>query len=167
MIKLRLMAGIAILAVVGVACSSKTNTPTSSGGTTPPASSPSSAASPLTNKGTMDATSLAKVEVEADNDNGQFYFKPTFLKAKPGEKITVELKNEGNTPHTFTIDSLNIDQTVDPDKEMDIVVTLPASASSDVQFYCKFHVTSGMRGAFFFGSAPQASAAAPAGGPSY
>ena len=166
MMKIRLIAAVAGLALVAVACNSKTVTP-SSNGTTPAGNSPSTSASPLVDKGTKDATGLASVEVEADNDNGQYYFKPTFLKAKPGEKITVELKNEGNTPHSFTIDSLNIGQTVDPDKSMDIVVTLPASASSDVQFYCRFHVSFGMRGAFFFGSAPQAASAAPASGPSY
>lgn len=35
-----------------------------------------------------------KTEVELDD----FYFEPTVLEGKPGEKITLELKNEGQSP---------------------------------------------------------------------
>ena len=46
-----------------------------------------------------------KISIEADD----YYFKPTFDKAKPGSTVAVSLKNEGKTQHTFTIPSLGID----------------------------------------------------------
>jgi plastocyanin len=80
-------------------------------------------------------------------EQDDFYFNPTFIKAKHGRKITVKLKNEGSTQHTFTIDSLNIDQVVDPGKRASIKVTVPDSGA--VQFYCRFHKVTGMQGAIF------------------
>jgi hypothetical protein len=41
-----------------------------------------------------------ETEVELDD----YYFEPTVLKAKPGSKITPELKNEGKVEHNFSID---------------------------------------------------------------
>jgi len=63
----------------------------------------------------------------------------------------VSLKNEGNTQHTFTIDALGVDQTLDPDQKATVTVTLPASGATN--FYCRFHgptaTNQGMQGAFF------------------
>ena len=39
------------------------------------------------------------------------------LEGKPGEKVTLELKNEGKVEHTFTIDSQGIDQDIQPGDE--------------------------------------------------
>ena len=50
--------------------------------------------------GTKDvAGETGKVEIELDDD----YFKPTILEGKPGQTLTLELKNEGNNPHTLSI----------------------------------------------------------------
>src|SRR6185503_2475789 len=46
-----------------------------------------------------------KLETELDD----FYFGPTFIEADPGTTLTLTLHNEGNTDHTFTIDSTDID----------------------------------------------------------
>src|SRR5712692_8373425 len=59
----------------------------------------------VNNKGSK-TVKHGKIEIEADD----FYFKPTFIKAKPGTTVTVELKNEGKAQHTFTIPSLGIDK---------------------------------------------------------
>ena len=100
----------------------------------------------VTNKGTT-TVKKEKVSVEADD----FYFKSTFLKAKPGTTVTVSLKNEGKTQHTFTIDGLGVDQTLNPDQKATVTVTLPASGATN--FYCRFHgpqaTNQGMQGAFF------------------
>jgi plastocyanin len=82
-----------------------------------------------------------KTEVELDD----FYFKPTVLEGTPGEKVKLELKNEGKVEHTFTIDAQNIDQDLQPGDEAEVTVTIPKSGS--VSFYCKFHKSSGMAGA--------------------
>ncbi len=83
------------------------------------------------------------MEVELDD----FYFGPTVIEATPGQAFEVELFNEGAAPHTFTIDSLSIDQRLDPGARMNITITAPA-ATGTVQFYCKFHqASSKMQGA--------------------
>ena len=91
--------------------------------------------------GTKTARSSGKTEVELDD----FYFKPTVLQGKPGEQVKVELKNEGKMEHTFTIDSQEIDQDLQPGDEAEVMVTIPKSGA--VSFYCKFHKSSGMAGA--------------------
>ena len=100
----------------------------------------------VNNKGTA-TVKKGKVKVEADD----FYFKSTFLKAQPGTTVTVSLKNEGKTQHTFTIDGLGVDQTLNPDQKAKVTVTLPASGATN--FYCRFHgpqaTNQGMQGAFY------------------
>ena len=91
--------------------------------------------------GTKTARSSGKTEVELDD----FYFKPTVLQGKPGEQVKLELKNEGKMEHTFTIDSQEIDQDLQPGDEAEVMVTIPKSGA--VSFYCKFHKSSGMAGA--------------------
>jgi plastocyanin len=158
MAKQRALIVVAVLALAAVACSKNDVTP-SGGGTSPPASSPTASASPLINKGTADATGTTeKFEIELDNEGSEFYFKPTFIKVKGGQILTLDLKNEGSAEHNLTITSLGIDKDVEAGKEIDVSITFPAAGGSDVQFFCKYHVASGMRGAFFFGTAPQTSA---------
>ena len=91
--------------------------------------------------GTKTASSSGKTEVELDD----FYFKPTVLQGKPGEQVKLELKNESKVEHTFTIDSQEIDQDLQPGDEAEVTVTIPKSGA--VSFYCKFHKSSGMAGA--------------------
>ena len=82
-----------------------------------------------------------KLETELDD----FYFGPTFIEADPGSTLTLTLHNEGNTDHTFTIDSTDIDQTVSPGDEAEVEVDVPDSGA--VAYYCRFHKASGMQGA--------------------
>jgi plastocyanin len=91
--------------------------------------------------GTKTASSSGKTEVELDD----FYFEPTVIRGKPGAKVRLELKNEGTTEHTFTIDSQGVNQDLQPGDEAEVTVTIPKSRA--VSFYCKFHKSSGMAGA--------------------
>jgi len=131
------------------ACSSGSSTKTSSASSsTAGSSASSSAAAPVslpgktTDHGTGDATS-GKLEVEMDD----FYFNPTFIKVKPGSTVTLTLKNEGKAQHTFTSTALGVDQAVDPGKDVDITITVPASVP--IEYHCQFHQGSGMQGALF------------------
>jgi plastocyanin len=83
---------------------------------------------------------MSSIEVEQDN----FYFGPTVITGSSGQKLTIELKNEGSVAHTFTIDSLNVDVELQPDESKDVSVTFPQSGFT--KFYCRFHRTSGMVG---------------------
>jgi plastocyanin len=92
--------------------------------------------------GTKDVSGESKVEVELDDD----YFEPTVLEGKPGERVTLELKNEGGSEHNLTIDELQIDQDVEPGDEAEVEVTFPESGT--LTFFCKYHRGQGMAGAF-------------------
>jgi plastocyanin len=92
----------------------------------------------------VSSKSSAKLDVELDN----FYFGPTFVKAKAGEKLTLELENEGSAPHTFTSDVLDVDQQLSPGDKMTIEVTVPSDGNA-FRFYCRFHQGSGMQGAIY------------------
>jgi plastocyanin len=141
-------------ATTGTSAATGTSTPTGAyggGGTTEPeeetegttaGSAPVSLEGTLNNKGTEEASD--EVEMELDD----YYFEPTFIKAQPGATIHVKLENEGDDTHTFTIDSLGIDQEVAAGEDAEVDVTLPQEGA--VRFYCRFHGNMGMQGAFFF-----------------
>jgi plastocyanin len=133
-----------VLLLAAAGCGSSSGS--SSGGTTTEESSGGSGQKTIAgvkanDHGTKAVKDKGKTEVELDD----FYFKPTVLEGKPGQKVTLELKNEGKTEHTFTIDSQNVDQDLGPGEEAEVNVTIPKSGV--VSFYCKFHKSSGMAGA--------------------
>jgi plastocyanin len=97
----------------------------------------------VTDKGTTDASGKDELEVEADD----FYFKPTFIKVTAGQKLTLELKNEGATAHTFTSPELGVDKELKPDESATVEITMPSADA--VAFYCRFHQGGGMQGAVF------------------
>src|SRR4029450_13807322 len=61
--------------------------------------------------GTKDvSTASGKVEIEL-YDN---YFEPTILKGKPGQMVELELKNEGNATHSFTLAAQRVSRGTQP-----------------------------------------------------
>ena len=86
-------------------------------------------------------TVAKETEVELDD----YYFEPTVIQGKAGQKVSLELKNEGKVEHSFTIDSQGIDKTLGPGEDAKVTVMIPPSGA--VSFYCKFHKSSGMAGA--------------------
>jgi plastocyanin len=82
-----------------------------------------------------------KVEIELDDD----YFEPTVLKGTPGQKVTLELKNEGSSEHNISIADQNVDQDVEPDDKAEVEVTFPQSG--ELSLVCKYHESAGMAGA--------------------
>lgn len=96
------------------------------------------------------------VELEADD----FYFQKTFLKSTAGS-VEVTIENDGDAPHTFTIDAQDIDEELDPGKS--VTVTVDVADGQPVEFYCRFHSGSGMKGAFYTASAKGATAKAGTG----
>jgi plastocyanin len=99
--------------------------------------------------GTKDVSNeTGKVEIEMYDD----YFEPTILKGKPGQKITLELKNEGENPHTLTVSDQGVDQEIQPGEEAEADVTFPQSG--ELTFVCRFHESKGMVGALEVSSSP-------------
>jgi plastocyanin len=113
--------------LLAAACSSSSN---SSGG---------GLSGKVNNHGTK-TVSGGTVEVEADD----YYFGPTIIKAKAGTKLTLEIKNEGKVPHTFTSSALGVDKTLQPDQKATVTITVKSGTS---EFHCNFHGSMGMRGA--------------------
>src|SRR3954453_21122982 len=94
----------------------------------------------VTNKGTATASGDSLKIVAAD-----FYFQPTFIQAKPGAQLSLEITNDGSSPHTFTSTQLGVDQQIAPGQSATVKVTVPANGFAE--FHCNFHSASGMRGA--------------------
>jgi plastocyanin len=97
-------------------------------------------------KGTKDVSKKSSATVDEELDD--YYFEPTFIKAKAGEKITFNIDNEGKMAHTFTSDVLNVDKELQPGKSAKVTVTVPSDGAL-FQFHCSFHESQGMAGGVF------------------
>jgi plastocyanin len=104
----------------------------------------------IADHGTKDVTSSTSVDLEADS----YYFEPTFLRGKPGEKLTLKVENDSNTLHNLSVKSLGIDSDIQPKSDTEVEVTFPQSGV--LLFFCKYHAGQGMNGKLLTGdSAPQ------------
>jgi plastocyanin len=91
--------------------------------------------------GTKDVSGKEDVEVELDD----FYFEPTVIEGNPGQKLKLELSNEGKEEHNFTLDEQSVEKDVDAGEKGEVTVTIPQSG--ELSFYCKYHKDRGMAGA--------------------
>jgi plastocyanin len=122
--------------------------PSESGAPTSPGSEAPSGSAPVSLQGQVNNEGTAEIGDEVELELDDYYFGPTFMKATPGATVTLELENEGDDTHTFTIDALDVDQEVAAGDTAEVEVTLPEEGT--VMFYCRFHRDRGMQGAFFF-----------------
>lgn len=145
------------LGLVLAACGddSSTDSSGSGSGSTAASDAPVALEGTVNNEGTKDVSGDGDTKVEVELDDN--YFKPTFIKAKPGATLTIELKNKGKNPHTFSVDDGQADEKVDPDKSASVTVTVPDSGA--LRFHCNFHGGSGMQGAFYSKDGDKVSAA--------
>jgi plastocyanin len=97
--------------------------------------------------GTKDVRNRSKLELEADD----YYFSPTFLRGRPGQKLTLLVENEASTLHNISIPALGIDNDIPPKGKIQVDVTFPASGMLAVS--CKFHGSLGMNGQLLTGDA--------------
>jgi plastocyanin len=141
-----IVAAIAASLFVATACSSSSSSSSAAGNSSSSSSSSTSTSSSSSETSSSSAADVADVtgkatfEIEQDN----FYFSPSTIDGSAGQKITFTVKNDGSAAHTFTIDSMNIDVTVQPGDETTVDVTFPSSGT--VEFYCQFHKNMGMTG---------------------
>jgi plastocyanin len=122
---------------------------TASGSESGSASGSASGQPPVSLEGTVSDHGIGEIEgdtLELELDDN--YFGPTFVRGTPGQQVTVELVNAGDTTHTFTSDPLGVDEQVDAGAESSVNLTLPDEGA--VEFICRFHEGQGMKGAFFF-----------------
>ncbi len=80
------------------------------------------------------------LEVAAE-DNA---FEPSSLSAAAGSDVTVEVTNDGENPHTFTVDDLEVDtETIDAGESANVTFAMP---KTPVTFYCAIHGEDTMSG---------------------
>ena len=152
------------------ACGSDDNTTEATNTTAGDGAGASSSEAPVTlsgkvnDEGTEDATGASSLDVGLQD----FSFKPTFVKATPGQKLEVALSNEGAAPHTFTSTELGVDKELKPGESATVEITVPSADA--VTFICRFHQGGGMQGAVFTkegasaGAGSTATTAAPSSG---
>jgi len=103
--------------------------------------------------GTTDARGDSELGFEADS----FYFGPTFVRGDANQKLTLQIENESDTIHSFTMESLGIDVDIPAKSKLNVEVTFPESGVA--LFICKYHANSGMRGELLVGDAAPAAVA--------
>lgn len=86
---------------------------------------------------------------------------PTTLAVPHGTSITVSDVST-STPHTFTITGKGIDITNNGGQSQQVTINLPPGT---YPFFCKFHVSSGMKGTLVVTSTPGSPSHSPAPGP--
>jgi plastocyanin len=97
----------------------------------------------VNDKGTAVATGGA-IEI----DQHDYSFTPTYVQIpKSTASLTVTVKNMGSTQHTFTVPADKIDAVLNPGETMVFNVTIRGNGAFN--FYCRFHKSLGMQGAFF------------------
>jgi plastocyanin len=140
---LRLSVLILALGMVAAACSSnKSGTPATSS----PSEEESSGTLTINGEkandhGTKDLSGMTEADVEMDDE---FYFEPTVLKGTPGQMLSIKLENDGKLPHNFTLEAQSINQDVQPGQDATVSVKFPQSGI--LEFFCRFHRSSGMVG---------------------
>jgi plastocyanin len=128
-----------LLPALAAACGSGYGSKSSSPSTTTAATTSSS--TPTMNQhGTKSVVGASSVSVQMNN----FYFSPTVIKGSPGQKLTLNLSNQGTVTHNFSLTSAGISQDVPVGKTVSVQVTFPKSGA--VTFFCRFHKASGMAG---------------------
>jgi plastocyanin len=132
---------VVLVATAGCGKSSETNAGNGAG--VPPVR----LAGVVTNHGQADLGASPSGRRTLALEQDDFYFNPTFIKAPAGQSIAVTLKNEGKATHTFTIDSMSIDEQLPPDTTKVVTVMMPGAGA--VNFYCRFHRSRGMQGALY------------------
>jgi len=152
----QLAVGLFVVAVLASGCAKKaseaTSSPTASAATEsamPSATAgamPAAITAPFTNKGTHDVSGASSFAINADNDNGAYYFEPSILKGKPGEKLKLTITNVGSVHHNFTLGAQHINNDMNT-KGSTTTVTVTFPQTGSVEFHCEYHGSLGMKGA--------------------
>ena len=161
---IRRLAVLGALALATAACSPSPPRPTTPPRSAAPAKAPASpgaspGASPVaaeTRLGDLAYTDHGFRDVQGrssqDVDVGDYYFKGTFLRGDPGQKLTLRIRNVAQTPHNFSLPSQQLDRDIPTGRErVGVEVTFPESGA--LRFFCKLHADRGMNGQLLVGNA--------------
>lgn len=97
---------------------------------------------PTTGDGGDDAGGEEAVALEVSAvDNS---FEPSSLSAPAGSEVTIDITNDGENPHTLTIDDPEVDtSTIEAGQSATVTFTMP---DSSIEFYCAIHGANAMAG---------------------
>lgn len=145
----RLAAAALLLVMVAVACSGGTPVGENDPGVAPRAGhgrAPAAAARPCKEAAgfTVDVQDHGSEPVTgatATIDAGDFFFAPTCATGAVTGTITLTVHNSGGALHNITVKDQNIDQDVQAGQTIAVHVNV---AAAPVQYFCKYHRTSGM-----------------------
>jgi len=76
---------------------------------------------------------------------GDSFFAPTCATAVPHRSVTVKISNDGSALHNFSVTAQGIDTDVSPGQSITVTVAI---GTAPLQYFCKYHKSSGMQGAF-------------------
>ncbi|HEX6512759.1 MAG TPA: cupredoxin domain-containing protein [Chloroflexota bacterium] len=116
------------------------------------AASPSAAAQVVGQKAPGPYAAKGSVTVQsgqaAIEGTDALQWQPNTIMAKAGEKVTLQIKNSGNTAHTILSPALNLNQTDVPIQKTTEVSFSAPSAPGAYQFWCNIpgHAEAGMVG---------------------
>ena len=79
---------------------------------------------------------------------GDFFFDPTCLADVPAGTFSLVVTNSGVALHNFSLPAQAIDQDISPGQKVTVTITVGTTA---LQYFCKYHRTSGMVGALLPG----------------
>jgi plastocyanin len=68
-----------------------------------------------------------------------FQFSPTELNVEAGADVTIEFTNEGDAPHTFTAEDIDVDESLDPGGSTMIEFT--AGEAATIEWHCTIHTS--------------------------
>jgi plastocyanin len=190
MISARRVVGLGVLAVALVGCSGAppASKPAQSAGAPAASKPPQAAGAPAAKSGAVPKASPvptpagelvqigavtyanwgernARRETTRELDAGDFYFKGTFIRGEPGQKLTLAIDNVAGQIHNISIPAQGLDRDLPPSgPRVSVEVTFPMTG--EVQFFCKYHTARGMNGLLLVGDVPPLSAVNPSPGPS-
>jgi plastocyanin len=82
---------------------------------------------------TSEPTETVEVEMTIED----FSFEPAVIDAGLGDEVFVEIANDGEVEHTFTVSEFFVDETLESGQDMD--VTFVANDPGDFTFFCRNH----------------------------
>jgi len=137
-----LLALVVVLGVVAASCSSGSS---AGGGSSGGAQGSLTVNGDRANDhGSKNVSGASSATLDASNSGSNYFFDPTVLAGKAGQKLTITVKNTGDTVHNFTLAAGGANKDVQPGQSATVTVTFPSSGS--LEFYCRFHRTFGMVG---------------------
>jgi len=101
---------------------------------------------PVNRRGTVTVAVASNRKSLLQMDLFDYAFQPTVVKVKAGSDLTLQLRNVGSVPHTFTSTELHIDVVVPPGKALN--QPLENFRAGSIHFSCRFHRARGMQGGF-------------------